>query len=141
MSLDAVLKTNDRPAARQIADLREAVNWDRREKDYSTVLDRYDITVAAYDSEENLIGWCAAITDGIRHAFFVDVIVHPFWQRRGIGTSMVRKAIEEIRGNGITLAHVDFARERASFYEQCGFTICGGGMIEFKNHKQISKSE
>lgn len=133
MSSGIVFRLNDRPAGRAIADLRESVTWDRREEDYPGALDNYDTTVAAYDEKRNLVGWCAVVTDGVRHAFFVDVIVHPDWQRKGVGTSIVQRAIEEVREKGIKLIHVDFAKERAPFYAKCGFDICGGGIIEYKD--------
>lgn len=119
-----------RPKAKSICDLREAVSFRRNEEDYPTALDHYDTTVSAYDEEGTLIGWCAVVTDGVRHGFFVDVVVHPQWQRRGIGRSLIQRAIDRLRGKGITLIHADFAREHAPFYERCGFRIGLGDIYE-----------
>jgi GNAT superfamily N-acetyltransferase len=126
MDRKIILQVNDRPDAQSICDLREAVGWERLESDYPTVLEHYDTTVAAYD-DEILVGWCAVLSDSIRHGFFVDVIVHPDWQRRGIGRSIVRKAAEQLLNRGITIIHADFSHENALFYERCGFRIGSGG--------------
>lgn len=126
MTQGIVLQINDRPEAKSICDLREAVGWDRLEHDYPAVIDNYYMTVAAYD-DEVLVGWCAILSDHIRHGFFVDVIVHPDWQRRGIGKSLVQKAVELLLSRGITIIHADFSHENAPFYERCGFRIGAGG--------------
>jgi len=126
MNQNIILKIDDRPDAQSICDLREAVGWERLEDDYPAVLDNYSMTVAAYN-DEVLVGWCAVLSDSIRHGFFVDVIVHPDWQRRGIGKSIVQKAAEHLLSKGITIIHADFSPENAQFYERCGFRIGSGG--------------
>ena len=125
------LRLNDRPSAEAICALREAVGWDRNDEDYPDALTRCDTTAAAYDNEsDSLIGWCAVITDGVRHGFFVDVIVHPDRRRRGVASSLVRAAIEDMKAHGISLVHADFSKEHAPFYERCGFQIGAGGFLE-----------
>ena len=126
MTQDIVLQVDARPEAQSICDLREAVGWERLESDYPAVLDHYNTTIAAYD-DEVLVGWCAVLSDSIRHGFFVDVIVHPAWQRRGIGKSIVQKAVEQLLSKGITIIHADFSHENVPFYERCGFRIGSGG--------------
>lgn len=75
------------------------------------------------------MAWCAILSDGVRHAVLIDVIVHPAWQRRGIGLALVTEAITRIQANGITIIHVDFVPEHQAFYERCGFSTGLGGII------------
>ena len=46
--------------------------------------------VSAY-KENNLIGSGRVISDGIHHALIVDLIVHPDYQRKGIGSKLLGK--------------------------------------------------
>ena len=130
MSQNITYQINDRPEPDSICNLREAVGYDRNEKEYPTALDRYDVTVSAYNKNGSLVGWCAAVSDGVRHGFLVDLIVHPESQRRGIGRSLVQHAIEFLLRSGISVIHADFNDENAAFYEKCGFRIGVGGICE-----------
>jgi GNAT superfamily N-acetyltransferase len=114
------------PAA--VCDLRAAVGWDRLEDDYPAAFDGYWGTVGAFDSEQRLIGWCAILSDGVRHAILIDVIVHPDRRRQGIGRRLVAEAVSYARRRGVTILHVDFAPEHSEFYRRCGFRIGLGGI-------------
>ena len=113
-----------------ICDLREAVGWDRQDEDYPAALKGYWGTVSGFDDTGKLVAWCAILSDGVRHAILIDVIVHPVWQRQGIGLALVKEAITRIKAHGITTIHVDFLPEHQTFYERCGFQTGLGGIIE-----------
>lgn len=113
-----------------ICDLREAVGWDRVDGDYPTALRGYWGTVSGFDDTGKLVAWCAILSDGVRHAVLLDVIVHPAWQRLGIGLALVTEAILRIQAHGISIIHVDFLPEHRAFYERCGFQTGLGGIIE-----------
>lgn len=112
-----------------IVELRQAVGWDGAEN-YPAALQGYWATVGGFDSAGKLIAWCAILSDGVRHAVLLDVIVHPSRQRQGIGHALVAKAIDHIGRHGITLIHVDFLPEHTEFYATCGFEVGLGGIIE-----------
>ncbi len=44
--------------------------------------------------DDQLVGFARLITDFATHGYLADVIVHPDWRGRGIGTTLVRKLIE-----------------------------------------------
>ena len=113
-----------------ISDLRESVGWDRLDEDYLAALKGYWATVGSFDSNGTLIAWCAIVSDGVRHAVLLDVIVHPSFQGQGIGRELVAQAIEHIRAHGISIIHVDFLPEKANFYERCRFRVGLGGIFE-----------
>jgi GNAT superfamily N-acetyltransferase len=115
---------------RAIADLREAVGWNRRDEDYPAALSGYWATVGGFDTTSQLVAWCAILSDGVRHAVLIDVIVHPALQRQGVGLALVARAIEHIQAHNITLVHVDFIPEHTTFYQRCGFQTGLGGIIE-----------
>ena len=111
-----------------IANLREAVGWERLEVDYPAVLKGYWATISGFDITGALVAWCAILSDGARHAVLIDVIVHPKWQRQGVGKELVKVAVEHIRAHGISIIHVDFEPEHKPFYEHCGFRTGLGGI-------------
>jgi ribosomal protein S18 acetylase RimI-like enzyme len=113
-----------------ICDLREAVGWERQEADYPTALQGYWATVGGFDASGTLLAWCAILSDGVRHAVLLDVIVHPSLQRQGIGKALVGKAITHIQEHGISIIHVDFEPETTVFYESCGFRVGLGGIYD-----------
>jgi ribosomal protein S18 acetylase RimI-like enzyme len=113
-----------------IVELRAAVGWGGLEADYPAALAGYWASVGGFNAAGALVAWCAVLSDGVRHAVLLDVIVHPRWQRRGVGRALLARAIEHITSHGITIVHVDFTPENAAFYERCGFAIGLGGIYQ-----------
>ncbi len=126
---DFSLIVNPEIEARDLCDLRESVGWDRADEDYPAAFNGYWASIGGFNGEGKLVGWCAILSDGVRHAVLIDVIVHPSWQRQGIGRTLVEQAIALIRSHGISIIHVDFLPEKARFYERCGFKVGLGGII------------
>lgn len=79
-------------------------------------LDRYSLGWVTARRGEELTGFCNVITDGGRHAFLLDVVVHPGHQGTGIGRSLVLHAIEECRSCRVEWLHVDFEADLGDFY-------------------------
>ncbi|BDZ51380.1 N-acetyltransferase [Frondihabitans sucicola] len=63
-----------------------------------------------------LVGFVNVVGDGGRHAFLVDTTVWPNEQGRGIGSTLVRRAIAECIGTTAEWVHVDFEPGMESFY-------------------------
>ena len=77
----------------------------------------------------NLIGFVNVAWDGGSHTFLLDTTVHPDWQRRGIGSELVRRATELARSSGAQWLHVDYEPHLAEFYRRCGFTRTDAGLV------------
>jgi GNAT superfamily N-acetyltransferase len=114
--------------AAAICDLRAAVGWDRLDDDYPAALSGYWATLGGFDSAGALVAWCAILSDGVRHAVLLDVIVRPDRQGQGVGRELVARAVDHCLARGISIIHVDFVPEREAFYERCGFRIGLGGI-------------
>jgi GNAT superfamily N-acetyltransferase len=113
-----------------VSDLREALGWERHDEDYPSALNGYWATISGFDASGTLIAWCAILSDGVRHAVLIDVIVHPNWQRQGIGQALVAAAVKHIRKHSTSIIHVDFEPELTTFYERCCFHTGLGGIYE-----------
>lgn len=79
-------------------------------------LERHSLGWVTARRGEELIGFCNVVTDGGRHAFLIDTVVHPDHQGTGIGRELVYRAIEECRAAPVTWLHVDFEADLGPFY-------------------------
>ena len=116
----------------EIGELRAAVGWGHEVGTYDRVLKGVHTYFTARD-ERKLIGFVSVISDSVADAFLVDLMVHPDFQRQGLGKSLVREAIKYAKSIGVQCVHVTYDRDLEDFYRNCGFHIIGGGIIDFRN--------
>jgi len=128
--LDAFeFRVNARPSREELDELCRAVGWSAFGKDYPAALDGCAVTTSAWTGGR-LVAWTSVVSDNVRHAFLLDVMVHPDFQRRGLGRQVVTQAIDAMRAKGVTAFHFDCAPDQAGFYEKCGFKMCAGGWLD-----------
>jgi GNAT superfamily N-acetyltransferase len=96
--------------------------------DYSAVLSRSLGYVCAY-LKEALVGFVYIAWDGGRHAFLLDPTVRTDVRRQGIGSELVRRAVDLARSKGAEWLHVDFEPHLEEFYHKCGFKDTRAGLI------------
>lgn len=95
---------------------------------YDEVLARSFSWISAHD-EDRLVGFVNIAWDGGVHFFMLDTTVHPGYQRRGIGATLVRRAIAACSGRGEWL-HVDSDDELMTrLYLPAGFTSANAGIV------------
>jgi GNAT superfamily N-acetyltransferase len=87
--------------------------------------------LGAYE-DGKLVGYLNVATDGSGHAFLLDPTVHKDFQHRGVGTKLVKKAIEICRERGAHALHVDYEEHLDSFYRGCGFEPTKAGLIRLR---------
>jgi GNAT superfamily N-acetyltransferase len=86
--------------------------------------------VTARDGDGLLIGFVNVAWDGCEHAFLIDTKTRGTWQRRGIGTEVVRRAARHAKAAGCEWLHVDFEPDLAAFYfDACGFRSTDAGLV------------
>ena len=86
--------------------------------------------VAAHDPEGILIGFVNVAWDGGDHAFLIDTKTRGDWQRRGVGTEVVRHAARHAKAAGCEWLHVDFEPDLVAFYfDACGFRPTDAGLV------------
>lgn len=99
--------------------------------EFEPILSRSLVYLCAY-SDERMVGFVNIAWDGGCHAFLLDTTVHPQYQRRGIGRSLVEMAVREATQRGITWLHVDYEPHLREFYQQCGFVSTEAGLINLR---------
>jgi len=77
-----------------------------------------------------VVGFVNVAWDGGDHAFLIDTKTRGDWQRRGVGTEVVRQAAHHAKAAGCEWLHVDFESDLAPFYlDACGFRPTDAGLI------------
>ena len=110
-----------------IADLRQVVGWNRMERDLSDQRLTTALHLCAFD-EKRLIGYAQVISNHVTDAYIQDVMVHPDYQRQGIGTQLMEKLLSRLEEDGIYMVSVIYGEEALRpFYERFGFytMLCG----------------
>lgn len=109
-----------------------AAAWDSHvEHSFIPALARSLTYVCAFAGSE-LVGFVNVAWDGDIHAFILDTTVRRSFQRRGIGTELLRRATQVATERGIEWLHVDYEPHLSSFYRGCGFRHTPAGVMNLK---------
>ena len=117
-----VVLVGERPEASGVIALYGAVGWGDAD-DYDTgkveaALANTMCVIQAVDGSGMLIGFARLFGDGVGHTSLAEIVVHPGWQRRGVGRAMLSRACELCAGTAIFL---ETFRGQERFFESCGF--------------------
>lgn len=112
----------------EIPDLRESVGWSRRDADYPSLLTKCLFWAGARDENCKLVGFGYITGPGLEHGYMEDILVHPQYQRQGIGKQIVQSLLQEADRRDITTITVTFEATNQAFYVRCGFTPCSAGI-------------
>lgn len=117
---------NAHPDAAEVCALTVSVGWRDPARHGLDVVQRvWDMapaTVLARDGER-LVGMCRAVWDGGLMAEIMNVVVHPDYQRQGIGRRLMELLIAEIEKLGVRHITLGSAVGKEAFYEQFGFVV------------------
>lgn len=126
-----VIERNGVVESKEIADVRQSVGWDRSEETYTRTLPAL-YSYYTVRLKERLIGYLGVVSDGIADAMLVDIVIHRDYQKQGFGKQLVKRAIRDLKDDGIRGIQLTFPEELREFYEKVGFKITYGGLIDFE---------
>lgn len=119
---------------KEIADLRQAVGWNRMERELNHPLLKDYFRIGCY-KDEQLIGFLSVVSNGVTDAYIQDVMVHPTYQGQRIGTELMNRAIHKIKEEGIYMISVIYGEEQLrTFYERFGFYTLLAGQMESRRN-------
>ena len=121
-----IYKYNETVSAKALSDLREAVGWNRMEEEYENPLMISYYHIAVYEKEV-LIGYIDCVSNGVTDAYIQDLMVHPDYQGKGIGTDLMNQMIGYLKGKRIYMISVVYEESLKAFYDKFGFyqMLCG----------------
>lgn len=109
----------------EIINLYASVGW-RNYTDHPDMLERAYLhslcILGAYESDL-LIGIIRAVGDGVSILFIQDIIVHPDYQRRGIGTALLTEMMERYSEVYQMELMTDNTEKTIAFYKSAGFAL------------------
>ncbi len=112
------------PNLEDLVSLYQSLNWGhyRYPELLMTAYENSDYVVSAYTEGGELVGIGRAITDKAFTVYFPDILVHPEWQGKGIGSTIMKMMLEKFNGyhNQILVAEDERAK---AFYKKCGFAV------------------
>ena len=108
----------------EVIDLYRANQWSSAEKPCQLIPAlRNSHSLATARVEGKLVGLANAISDGYLVAYFPHMLVHPSFQRRGVGRLMMEALLSKYAGFHQLMLTAD--GEAVSFYESMGFRRAG----------------
>lgn len=103
------------------------------EDDWKRQLQDHSLGWVVARDESQLVGFVNVAWDGGVHAFLLDTLVAETHRGQGIGTQLVRRAVEGARVAGCEWLHVDWDDELERFYiEACGFVPAPAGLYALR---------
>ena len=106
-----------------ILNLYSSVGWTNYTDNPEMVKKAYEnslLTLGAYDSNQ-LVGVIRTVGDGFSIVFVQDILVFPEYQRKGIGTQLLREVIERFSTAYQMMLMTDNTPKTISFYQSLGF--------------------
>ena len=116
---------------RDLNDLFASAWENHTERKFGPVLERSLTYVGAFEGPR-LVGFVNVAWDGGIHGFILDTTVHRGFQRRGIGTEMMRRAAKIAAKRGIEWLHVDYGPHLDAFYRGCGYGKTEAGLLNLR---------
>lgn len=126
---ELLYRENCKVSAKQIADLRQSLGWNRMENVYSDESMNSYFHIACYDGGK-LVGFVDCVSNGVSDAYIQDLMVANDYQSRGIGTKLVELVIAKTRKDGIYMVSVIFEEHLRKFYKKFGFREAFAGQLQ-----------
>jgi N-acetylglutamate synthase-like GNAT family acetyltransferase len=105
-------------------DLFETTGWNNEygfnKQDLHNALIKSWYALSIYDSKK-LIGFGRVIADGVHHALIVDLIIHPDYQNKGLGTTLLNRLVQKCLESNIRDIQLFAAKDKSGFYNKFGF--------------------
>lgn len=121
-----IYQYNEAVSAKDLSDLRESVGWNRMEDEYSNPLMISFYHIAVYE-DDKMVGYIDSVSNGVTDAYIQDLMVHPDYQGKGLGTELMNQMITYLKEKRIYIISVVFEESLKPFYDRFGFSsmLCG----------------
>jgi len=121
---DSVIFDDKLPDVNKYWDLFRTTGWNEEYgftiHDLAEAIQNSWYSISIYYKIE-LIGFGRVIADGIHHALIVDLIIHPDYQGKGLGSELLDRLVRKCRDNNIRDIQLFAAKDKYRFYEKHGF--------------------
>lgn len=124
--LDIYLSKNKNINLRDLEKLCDSVGWIRRPlKKVKTAIENSFLTMYLFHHEQNnrkrLIAFTRVTSDNAFNATIWDVVVHPDFQGKGLGKTLMQQVIQQLRYHDISTITLFADPQVVNFYKTLGF--------------------
>lgn len=98
------------------------------------MLENTDYHFSAWDGKR-LVGFARVLTDRIYRATLWDVVVHPDYQKRGVGEELMNRVLSHSVLSRVEKFWLN-TRDKFGFYEKFGFARSEQGMVRENPNKR-----
>ncbi len=109
---------------------------ERSLEDLNVAITNSEPVISAWD-ERRLIGFARATSDGIYRATIWDVVIHPDYQGRGLGSKLVETVLSHPRMNRVERVYL-MTTQQQRFYERVGFERNSSTTMVLHNQPQLT---
>jgi len=104
------------------------------EWDWVALTARHSLGWVVARDGDTMAGFVNVVWDGVVHAWVQDTMVAVSHRGLGVGTELVKAAVNGARAAGCEWLHVDFDDDlRAFYFDACGFTPTNAGLIALQS--------
>lgn len=111
----------------ELEELCDAVGWARRPlRKVKKALEHSFLVVSVWEikgTKRYLIGFARATSDHAFNATIWDVVVHPSFQKQGLGKALMKYMIRKLRGKDISNITLFADPQVIDFYRRLGFVL------------------
>lgn len=123
-----MLTYNDSPqlTLAQVQELYDAVGWasyTAKPQNLMPMIENSWLKIAVYDGER-LVGLIRVVGDGVTIAYIQDLLIHPDYQKQGIGRELLSRVMKQVDGMRQVFISTDSAtwnRHVVDLYRSVGF--------------------
>lgn len=108
----------------ELVKLYESVGWKKYAENPEMLMEAYShslYSASAFVNKE-LVGIIRLVGDGCTIAYIQDLLVHPDYQNKGIGTALIQNALEKYQHVNQIVLLTDNQENTVHFYKKAGFT-------------------
>jgi len=125
MKVNYTMKEYKNYEEQEIVDLYNSVGWSNYTKNTRMLRSAYSNSLSIYGAyaKERLVGIIRVVGDGYSVVFIQDILVLPEFQRRGIGTALLRRILDEYKDVYQKHLLTDHTEKTIEFYKSMGFKM------------------
>lgn len=108
-----------------------SVGWTKHTTEIIKKVFEASQVIAIVTSNERVIGFGRAMTDGVFNAAIYDVVVHEEYQRQGVAKKIMEHLLDELRN--VSCIHLIATTGNEEFYRKFGLKKVRTGMARYLN--------
>ncbi|MBQ0734869.1 GNAT family N-acetyltransferase [Aquimarina celericrescens] len=117
------ITTDEQPNTIELLELYKQTSWAKNRTTEDVALMLRNTTIrTAIKTDNKLIGFGRALTDGVYRAMLDDIVVDKKYRAQGFGKIIVEELLRQL--NGVEQIFLNTKPELESFYKTFGFSKC-----------------